>query len=128
MVTPIVRLRWFLVVLGFVMLTALVPAVMPFAWMNFIHATLGLGNLPDAPIVHYLTRSCSMLYACGGALILYLAMDVRRHVEIIRLGGILTVVGGVGLAAIDLNSGLPWFWVAGEGPCVVALGVVMRVL
>ena len=37
-----------------VLLTALVPTVMPFAWMKEIHRWLGMGELPEGPIVGYL--------------------------------------------------------------------------
>ncbi len=43
------------------MLTALGAVVMPFDWMNVIHRQAGLGELPDVPIVGYLTRSISGL-------------------------------------------------------------------
>ena len=61
------------------MLTALGAVVMPFEWMNSIHRQVGLGELPHVPIVGYLTRSISGLYALHGALLLFLAGDVRRH-------------------------------------------------
>ena len=37
------------------LLTAIVPAVMPFAWMKSIHRLLGMGELPEGPIIGYLT-------------------------------------------------------------------------
>ena len=41
--------------------------------MNAIHAEMGLGQLPDAPIIDYLTRSLSLLYASLAPLCGYLA-------------------------------------------------------
>ena len=41
---------------GVVLLTALVPAVMPFDWMKDIHRQLGMGELPEGPIIGCLTR------------------------------------------------------------------------
>jgi hypothetical protein len=59
-------LVWLLRVTGVIMLTALGAVVMPFGWMNSIHQQLGLGALPNVPIVGYLTRSISALYALHG--------------------------------------------------------------
>lgn len=42
---------------GVILLTALIPAVMPFPWMQEIHRQLGMGELPEGPIMSYLTRS-----------------------------------------------------------------------
>jgi hypothetical protein len=42
---------------GVLLLTALIPAVMPFAWMKDIHRALGMGELPEGPIMGYLIDS-----------------------------------------------------------------------
>jgi hypothetical protein len=57
---------------GILLLTALIPAIMPFAWMKVIHRQLDIGELPDGPIIGYLTRSLSAMYALHGALIFYI--------------------------------------------------------
>ena len=44
-----------------------------------IHRQVGLGELPQVPIVGYLTRSISALYALHGALLVFMAGDVRRY-------------------------------------------------
>jgi hypothetical protein len=66
------------------MLTALVAVVMPYDWMNAIHQRQGLGELPHVPIIGYLTRSISALYALHGALLVFLAGDVRRFLPVVR--------------------------------------------
>jgi pseudouridine-5'-phosphate glycosidase len=45
------------------LLTAVIPVVMPFVWMKDIHRQLGMGELPEGPIIGYLTRSLSAMYA-----------------------------------------------------------------
>ena len=37
------------------LLTALIASMMPLAWMKEIHRSLGMGELPDGPIIGYLT-------------------------------------------------------------------------
>ncbi len=106
---------------GTVLLVAVVPAAMPFAWMDAIHRQLGMGQLPDAPIVHYLTRSASLLYAYHGALILFVSLDLRRYLPVVKCLAWLGVTFGAAMLAIDLVSGMPAFWTLGEGMFIVAL-------
>ena len=121
-------LVWILRAGGVLLLSAVVPAAMPFQWMVEIHTWLGLGELPDRPIVGYLTRSISALYAMHGVLVLYMALDVRRYLGLIRCNGVLCLLFGAGVIAIDFAVGLPLYWVIGEGPLVIALGVAVLVL
>jgi hypothetical protein len=107
------------------LLVALVPACMPFQWMVVIHRALGMGELPDMPIVGYLTRSLSAFYAMHGALILYVSFDVRRHLPVIRFLAVLAVAFGAGMLVLDAAVGLPLAWTLGEGPFVIALGAVL---
>ncbi len=58
------------------LLAAVVPSMMPFAWMQAIHRSLGMGELSGGPLNGYLTRSLSMLYALHGAVMLFLSLDV----------------------------------------------------
>lgn len=110
---------------GVVLLTALVPAVMPFAWMQDIHRLLGMGELPDAPIVGYLTRSVSAFYALHGAMILFVSLDVRRYLPLVKCLAVLCVLFGAGMIVLDVLVGMPLFWVLGEGPFIVILGGVL---
>ena len=64
---------------GVLVLTAVIPALMPFGWMKDIHRLLGMGELPEGPIMGYLTRSLSAMYAFHGALIFFISLDVRRY-------------------------------------------------
>jgi len=71
--------------------------VMPFDWMNAIHRQAELGDLPNVPIVGYLTRSISALYALHGALLVFLAGDVRRFLPVVRF----LAVAGAGAVVPD---------------------------
>ena len=113
---------------GAIMLAATLAIILPTRWMAAIHAWLGMGQLPSAPILEYLTRSTSAIYAAHGGLLLVLAQDVRRHVRVIAFLGVANVALGGVLLAVDLYAGMPWYWTAGEGPCVVAIGTLLLVL
>ena len=107
------------------MLTALVAVVMPFEWMNAIHRQVGLGELPHVPIVGYLTRSISTLYALHGALLVFMAGDVRRYLPVVRFLAVAGVVFGAMMLAIDCAVGMPLLWTIAEGPYVVLLSAVL---
>lgn len=121
-------LIWLLRVSGGVMLTAMFAVFMPQTWMNEIHRLLGLGELPDVPIVGYLARSASALYALHGALLIVVSLDVRRYLGIIRFLGGANLVMGVLFFGMDWAVGMPWSWTLCEGPPVFAFGVVLLVL
>ena len=121
-------LVWLLRLFGASTLTALGAVFMPHDWMNLIHQRLGMGELPHLPIVGYLTRSISALYALHGALLIFLSLDVRRYLPLVRFLGAASVVMGVLLLGLDLAVGMPVFWTVAEGPPVVALGLVILVL
>ena len=118
-------LKWLLVVLGALAATAVVPMVMPFAWMQSVNDALGLGPLVDTPLAQYLTRSLSAMYALVGVLTIYVGLDARRYRSLILVMGWLTAVLGLALSVIDFAIGMPASWSWGEGPPTVACAAFM---
>lgn len=111
---------------GVLLLTAVIPAVMPFAWMKDIHRLLRMGELPEGPIMDYLTRSLSAMYAFHGALILFVSLDVRRYLPIVKCLAVLGLIFGLGMLVLDVMAGMPLPWIACEGPFIVLLcGVIL---
>lgn len=121
-------LRLLLRAVGALDLCALGAVIMPVDWMALTHARLGLGELSDAPIVGYLTRSASALYALHGATILLAAGDVRRYSPLISLLAYGAVILGGTLVGIDLAAGMPWYWTVAEGPTYLLIGLAMLAL
>jgi len=107
------------------LLTAVIPTVMTFEWMKDIHRLLGMGELPEGPIVGYLTRSLSAMYALHGALVFFVSLDVRRYLPVVKFLAALALVFGIGMIVLDVKVGMPWFWVLGEGPFIILLGGVL---
>ena len=107
------------------LLTALIPVVMPFSWMKDIHHALGMGVLPEGPIMGYLTRSLSAMYAMHGALVFFVSLDVRRYLPVVKCLAVLGISFGSGMLALDIMVGMPSSWIAGEGPFIIVLGGVM---
>jgi hypothetical protein len=118
-------LKWILRVMGSSSLTALIFVAAPYAWMNSIHETLGLGSLPTDPVVGYLARSTSAFYALMGGLLWVVSFDPRRYrTVLIYLGTAVTLFGAV-LLVVDWVEGLPLAWKVWEGPFVMVFGLTM---
>lgn len=103
-----------------------IPAIfLPHTWMNSIHEFVGLGSMPDAPIVSYLARSLSAFYAMVGAITIYISLDIRRYRSLVRLGAVIVTILSFVLFGIDLISGLPLSWTLSEGPSILLVGLVV---
>ena len=118
-------LVWLLRISGIILLTALVPVVMPFGWMQVIHRYLGMGELPTGPIMGYLTRSLSLFYAMHGALIIFVSLDIRRYRPIVKFLAVVSILFGIGMTVLDAAVGMPLYWIMFEGPLVIPLGVAI---
>ena len=86
--------------------------------MDDISQLLGLGKLPDAPLVGYLTRTLSALYAAIGASYWYVSCDVPRYLPLLRFTVPLTLALDLTILAIDVAVEMPVWWIVPEGVCV----------
>ena len=118
----------FLRVSGSVALCAVVAVLMPHHSMNVIHQWLGLGELPDEPIVGYLARSTSAFYALIGALSWIVSFDLGRYRTILLFLGWTGLVMGVALFCVDIVEGMPTYWIAFEGPSYTLFGILILCL
>ena len=107
---------------------AIVPVFMPHSWMDACHGWLGLGTLPETPIIVYLTRSLSAMYAFHAGLLWIISRDVRRYAAIITYIALAVMVFGAVMLWIDVRAGLPLFWIAGEGPFTIGMGLAILIL
>lgn len=119
-----VILRW----IGTAGLTALVFVAAPYSWMDSIHSDLGLGRLPDEPVVGYLARSTSAFYALLGGFFWFISFDLGRHRSVLTYLGVALPLFGVILLVVDWWEGLPLFWKVWEGPMVIAIGLAILFL
>lgn len=112
-------LRLLLGLIGATLLVATVPVFFPLSWMAYLHQVLGLGEMPTEPLVEYLARSTSMLYALHGAIVLAVAFRFRQLHALVPLIILLHMLMGVAITLIDLAAPMPWYWTLGEGPGIV---------
>ena len=105
---------------------AIFPFVMPRSWMAVVHEWLGMGMLPDKPIVEYLARATSALCAFYGFLLLLISMDVRRYRYVIAYqAGAMIILSAIG-ALLGLRSGMPAWWMLGDaGSCWFYCGAML---
>jgi hypothetical protein len=80
-------------------LRAIVFVAAPYARMDAIHRELGIGPLPDQPVVGYLARSTSALYDLFGGLIWVVSFDLARHRQVLRYVGAASVAFGLAILA-----------------------------
>src|SRR5688500_13797824 len=85
-------LKLLLRIFGGVSLLAFVAMVMPREWMAVTHQRLGMGELPDKPVVEYLARMTSALCGLYGALLLLLAQDVHRYRTLIIYQAVAVII------------------------------------
>ena len=114
-------------VLGAIDMLAFIAVAMPTDWIRVGHQWSGLGEFPEAPIVGYLARSASALYALHGLLIVYMSFDVRRYWSLIRFLASITVTHGLVMFMIDVAVGMPSWWTIVEGPAFAATGLIVLV-
>jgi hypothetical protein len=118
-------LALFLRVTAAILLLALPAIVLPYAWMDAIHRWLGLGELPDRPMVQYLARSASALYAFLGFVLIFVSRDVRRYLPLVRFLGWAKVIFGVVMLGLDLTVDMPMLWTLVEAPVIVGFGIAL---
>ncbi|MSU76556.1 MAG: hypothetical protein EXS16_00520 [Gemmataceae bacterium] len=118
--TPDHQLVWFLRATAITLLSAALAVVLPHAWMDAVHRWMGLGELPDSPIVGYLTRSISALYAAFGACYCHISGDVRRYLPLLRFSVLVTIGFAIVLVSVDVACRLPWEWTFAEAAFLIS--------
>ncbi len=117
-------LFWLLRVSASILFLAFPCMLLPESWMDATHRWLGLGSLPEAPIMGYLTRSLAGFYGFFGVLTWMLTSDLVRYRPLIVAWGWFHILFGGMLLAIDIHAGLPSYWIAIEGPGLIGAGLL----
>ena len=95
---------------GAIEILAFIAVVMPRSWMEISHEWLGLGQMPDGPVLMFLIRQASYTYGMHGIALWVLASDVKRFRPLIILNGIAYLLAAAVFAAIDYSTGMPLWW------------------
>jgi len=121
-------LKVILRVMGSSSLLGLIFVVAPYRWMDSIHTALGMGPLSDDPVVGYLARSTSALYALTGGLMWVVSFDPGRYRPVLIYLGTAVTLFGAALLVVDWVEGLPLAWKVWEGPFVMVFGLTVLFL
>jgi hypothetical protein len=119
---------WVLRLVGLTEILAFGAVVMPRAWMGDRYSRLGLGELPDSPLVNSLIRQVSLTYGLHGIALWLIAWDVMRYRPLVIFSGVGYLLAGPVLIMIDFTSGMPWWWVIGDGGGCLLIGVLILCL
>ncbi len=118
-------LKRLLQLVGAAALLAFAAAVMPSRWIVEASEWLGFDPFPDSPLTFYLARNLSLLYGFVGALLILVSLDLDRYRPLIWYIAVGTISFGILQAIVDIQSGLPWWWTAGESVSTFLGGVLI---
>ena len=113
---------WLLRLVGAFEVLAFVAVLMPRTWMEASHAWLGLGVMPDAPVLMFMIRQASYTYGMHGISLWVLASDVARFRPLVLLNAVSFLLAGPVFLLIDHTSGMPWWWTAADAACCALIG------
>ena len=121
-------LVWLLRLAGATELLAFIAVVMPRSWMEISHARLGLGVMPDGPLLMFMIRQASYTYGVHGLSLWLIATDVDRFRPFIVFNAIAFLIAAPVFFLIDLTSGMPWWWTVSDPASCGFFGAALLVL
>ncbi len=119
---------WLLRLTGTFEILAFFAVVMPRTWMEVSHAWLGLGEMPDGPILMFMIRQASYAYGMHGVSLWILASNVSRFRPLIILNGISFLLAAPVFFMIDYTYGMPALWTLMDSVGCGLFGVALLLL
>lgn len=111
-------LVWLLRLAGATEVLAFIAVVMPRSWMEIANTAIGLGPMPDGPLLMFMIRQASYTYGVHGLSLWLIASDVERFRAFVVFNGIAFLLAAPVFFLIDLTSGMPLWWaVSDPGSC-----------
>lgn len=104
---------------------AVIGIFIPWSVMAASHQWLGMGAFPNQPVVAYLARTLSGLYAIHGIFVWIAAGEPRRYSALIWAIILTGIPFGLLATAAGILAGFPLWWSAAEGPSLVLLCVAL---
>lgn len=117
--------KLFLRLAGAFEILAFIAVVMPRSWMEISHEAVGLGVMPDAPVLMFLIRQASYTYGMHGISLWVLATDVHRFRPLVILNGIAYLLAVPVFVAIDYSAGMPLWWTIADPLGCGFLGAIL---
>jgi hypothetical protein len=118
-------LTWLLRLVGLTEVLAFVAVIMPRSWMEFSHSWLGMGPMPQGPLLMFMIRQASYAYGMHGVSLWFLASDPKRFRPLLLLNGFSFLLAGPVFFLIDSTTGMPWWWTAGDSLSCAFFGAAL---
>ena len=99
---------------GSVEILAFIAVVMPRSWMEIAHTWLGMGDMPQGPLVMFMIRQASYVYGMHGLSLWVIASNVERFRLLVIFNGISFLIAAPVFFLIDQASGMPLWWTLGD--------------
>lgn len=122
------NLRIILKLVAAVTLLAFAAAVMPGRWIAETARWLGFDPFPESPLTYYLARNLSLMYGFIGAAIWYVATKLDRCRDLVKPLALASIAFSLSQAAVNIQSGMPAWWVATEFVATFVGGIALVVL
>lgn len=123
-------LKLLLVLDGAACVSGVVGLYMPLDWMVAGHTWLGMGDFPkDAHVAEQLARLTSGLYGIYGALVILMAIDVRRYAPLITAQAVMIMTLGLSATYFGYpREQIPRWWLLVDSVSVVSFCAATLVL
>jgi len=116
---------WVLRIAGAFEMLAFIAVVMPRSWMEISHAWLGLGEMPNGPVLMFMIRQASYTYGVHGVSLWVIAANVERFRLLVIFNSIAFLVAAPVFFWIDQSSGMPLWWAIGDAIGCGGFGAVL---
>lgn len=114
--------RWLLRFVALVLFTGLPGVLHPRAAIEKFSWLMGLGQPNLQPLTVYLGGNAGYAFVALGVLTWVISNDVVRYRPLVILYGWILLIGAAAYLWIDLQSMLPWWWVAMDSVSSLLLG------
>ena len=82
--------------------------------MEIAHTWLGMGEMPNGPIIMFMIRQASYTYGMHGISLWVIASNVERFRLLVILNGFAYLIAAPVFFLIDHTSGMPLWWTLGD--------------
>ncbi|MEP6921339.1 MAG: hypothetical protein ABI967_09450 [bacterium] len=113
---------------GAIELLAFFAVVMPRSLMATAHAALGLGLMPQGPVLIFMIRQASYCYGMHAVSLFVIASDVERFRTFVIFNGISFLLAAPVFFLIDFTAGMPLWWTLGDSVSCLFFGASLLFL
>jgi hypothetical protein len=116
----------FLRIVAIVQMLTFSVVLMPVAWIAAWHVWLGMGVMPDDPVLRYIIRGASFVQGGLGVLVWVISTDVIRYRPLVITIAAICLFAAPAFYFIDATAGMPRSWCIFDfSYCLLAGGVLL---